>query len=74
MSETLVRLECSFWISVYLFGAEVTKFKVRVSLNFLKIRLKPVHQVTTQRIITNWEQVGCIFKILYSSDRFSGRV
>ena len=34
VSETLVRLQCSFWISVYLFGAEMTKFEVRVHLNF----------------------------------------
>lgn len=33
VSETLVRLECS-WISVYLTGAEMTKIEVRVHLNF----------------------------------------
>lgn len=42
VSETLVRLECSFWISVYLFGAEVANFEVWVCLNF------PFNQIETR--------------------------
>lgn len=64
VSETLVRLQCSFGISVYLFGAEVTKLEVWVHLNFPYNQTEthsPVHYYIIGTVYSNNSSVHFTF-------------